>query len=298
MTELSFVDNQELRQQVIGRLDVLDKVKKLLLIPKVNVMTTAQVAKYYEVDIEAIQKVYQRNKDEIDEDGTVKLTNNFLSGHLVHVEKQSYATIYDIGDGERLAVTNAGLKSFSQRAILRIGMLLRDSPIAKEIRTQLLNVFETSTTGQKTQAIEDEEILFAAYGKAMILGDKQDMAEAARAIFDFQNRHINELKDNNKVLAGEILAWSDRAQLNKAIRVIANRINISHGHAWNMLYDELLYKHSISLKMRGKPPYIQHIKESEWKFVQQSLAAICEDNGLSPSKIMAKAKMSLQESVA
>ena len=298
MTELSFVDNQELRQQVIGRLDVLDKVKKLLLIPKVEVMPLGQVALYFEVDADVVKKCYQRNQEEIDSDGTCRLKAEALAGQDVPIVKERGGTVIDVENYGKVKIPYPGTLAFSQRAILRIGMLLRDSPIAKEIRTQLLNVFETSTTGQKTQAIEDEEILFAAYGKAMILGDKQDMADAARAIFDFQNRHISELKDNNKVLTGEILAWSDRAQLNKAIRVIANRINISHGHAWNMLYDELLYKHSISLKMRGKPPYIQHIKESEWKFVQQSLAAICEDNGLSPSKIMAKAKMSLQESVA
>ena len=37
---------------------------------------------------------------------------------------------------------NRGMKLFPKRAILRVGMLLRDSEIAKEIRTRLLDIVQ------------------------------------------------------------------------------------------------------------------------------------------------------------
>ena len=39
-------------------------------------------------------------------------------------------------DGRIVEVNNYGSKFFSPRAVLRIGMLLRDSEVAKEVRTQ------------------------------------------------------------------------------------------------------------------------------------------------------------------
>lgn len=39
-----------------------------------------------------------------------------------------------------------------------------------------------------------------------------------------------------------------------------------------------------------KKPFIQHVREEEWPMVQQSLAAICEDHGISISKVLWKIK--------
>lgn len=54
MDQLNIVENKELREKVSGRVEVLDKVKELLLLPQLEMMTAKQVADYYEVDIEAI----------------------------------------------------------------------------------------------------------------------------------------------------------------------------------------------------------------------------------------------------
>lgn len=47
-----------------------------------------------------------------------------------------------------------GANVFPICAILRIGMLLRDSEIAREIRIQLLNIEEAVTDEQRTIAID------------------------------------------------------------------------------------------------------------------------------------------------
>lgn len=62
---------KELRNQYIGRVEVLEKVKELFLIPELEVMTVKQVAEFYEVDPHTITVCYQRNKVEVDEDGVM-----------------------------------------------------------------------------------------------------------------------------------------------------------------------------------------------------------------------------------
>jgi len=66
------------------------------------------------------------------------------------------------------------------------------------------------------------------------------------------------------------------------------------GYSYINLYDELLYHHHIGLSMRGKPPVIQYLHEDEWPKLLQSLAAVCETNGLSFEKVVEKSKLSIQ----
>ena len=58
---------------------------------------------------------------------------------------------FSFGNGENLVVPNRGLKIFPRRAILRIDMLLRDSSVAREVRTQLLNIEEKTSDDVKTE---------------------------------------------------------------------------------------------------------------------------------------------------
>ena len=286
MNDLMLIEKKELRDQVADRIEVLNKVKKLFLIPQMEVMTTKQVAEYYEVDIEVIQKCYQRNKKEIDLDGvTTKHLKDFLTGQYVQLENKTKGKVtVRINDNITLEIPSRGIKVFPQRAILRIGMLLRDSEVAKEVRTQLLNTLEEATPEQKTTAIEIEASLQNELLKAVMSGDLEAETQAKTKIIAFQNRHIQQLENDQKILSAEILQWGDREKLNKAVRSIAFLRGVSVGKVWKELYNELLYKHHIGLQYRGRPPYIQHIKENEWPLVQQSLAAICIDHNISITK--------------
>ena len=96
----------------------------------------------------------------------------------------------------------------------------------------------------------------------------------------------DKLQLDNKCLMGEILEWADRSRLNFGIRKLSNSINIQYGKVWNELYIQLKYKYSIDVKARGKSPFIQHIKESEWNKVLKVFSALCETNGFSPSDML------------
>jgi hypothetical protein len=288
ITSESMVDNHDLRNELIARTEVLDKVKKLLLIPEMNCMTIRQVADYYEVDVDTIKRCCQRNRTEIEGDGVVnktpKIFKEILKGTTCSVknfEQKNGKLAIQIDDNTRLEIPNRGIKCFSKRAILRIGMLLRDSKIAQEVRTQLLNIVEHTAEEKPellTQDIDDEEKLQAAIGKAFATGDIMEFATAAQAYTAFQRRHIDRIETSNKLLTAEVLHISDRKMFNRVMRKFASTLHISFGVAFSMLYKQLSYRYGIDLKKRGdrKTPYIQYIKDDEWDKVQKVIVAILE----------------------
>jgi hypothetical protein len=126
--DLILVESRTAREQYINQLDILDKVKKLVLLPDDVHATTELVADYYEVGIKAINSLMFDHKDELESDGFRVLRSNELT-YFVNSFKES-ANISS--KARQLAI-------FPRRAILRVGMLLRDSPIAKTVRTYLLD---------------------------------------------------------------------------------------------------------------------------------------------------------------
>ena len=286
MNETQFIDDRTLRDNAVGHYEVLEKVKKLLLIPELEVMTTEQVADYYEVDYDAVKKVYQRNTDELESDGMhIEKMETFLKGQNVSFQKERNKAILTYDNGITFSVTNRGLKVFPRRAILRVGMLLRDSVIAKEVRTQLLNIEEKSSDEVKVQDINEEQSLMLAVGMAVASGDANAVAVATTNLIAFKNRHIEKLKNDNKALAEGILEWKDRNKLNAGIRKLAAVTGIHFSKMWNELYKNLQYKYGICLKQRGGTPYVQWIKESEWDDVMKTFCAMCEAYEQSPTEM-------------
>ena len=359
----TIIENRDTREQYINRVEVLEKVKGLFLIPEMECMTIRQVAEYYEVDYDTLRKCYERNQTEIDLDGvsvktpidfkkilkgtschvkkpdeifkgtsctfknpdkilngyqkTVKKPDEIFKGTSCHVkesdeilkvtscvfknlEQKNGKLIVQIDDNITLEIPNRGIRVFPKRAILRMGMLLRDSKVAQEVRTQLLNSFENTTDNQKTEAIDEEIELQNAIGRAYATGNPLEILNATSALDQYKNRYISRLENSNKtltnekkILAGEILKWTDRNSASKLIRTLAGCIGVEIGIAYNMVYNELLYKHGISLKARGKKPWIQYLKENEWSKLYQSVAALCESNNVRVSELFTKAKIDI-----
>lgn len=286
MNELQFIDDRTLRDSRISHYEVLERVKNLLLIPGTEFATVKQVAEFYEVDIDTIKKICQRNFDELSDDGVrIEKMENFLKGQDVTFQKERNKAIITYNDGTTLMVTNRGLKVFPRRAILRIGMLLRDSSVAKEVRTQLLNIEEKTSKEAKIEDIDEEQRLINNVGKAFASGNINDLLKATTEYNAFQNRHITKLKADNKALAGDILEWKDRNKLNAGVRKLASVRSVYFGNVWNELYKNLQYKYGICLKQRGNKPYLQWIKESEWGDVIKTFCAMCEAYGQSPTEM-------------
>ena len=286
ITESSLLNNRQLRDKCVERYEVLDKVKKLLLLPGTELATVKQIAEFYEVGEEAIVAIYSRHSDELESDGVKVVKYKELSNLQYESLKTSKGKVtFVFKDGNILDFSTRGQKLFPRRAILRVGMLLRDSNVAKEIRTQLLNIEEKATPEIKTQDIKEEEKLMLDVVKAALNGDTSAAILATTNLMAFKNRHIEKLQNDNKALAGEILSWSDRNKLNAGIRKLSAVTGVPFANLWNELYKNLQYKYGICLKQRGDKPYIQWITKNEWENVIKTFCAICEAYKQSPTEM-------------
>ena len=285
MNENELLTNGNLREELIEHYEVLEKVKELLLIPGTEFATTQQVADFYEVDNEAVQKVMQRNSDEVLFDGMITLTGKETKEKLGsdNMSTQNFRGYFELNG---VKMNNRANTLFPRRAILRVGMLLRDSKVAKEIRTQLLNIEEKTTKEVKVQDINEEQKLALELGMAMASGDVNAIAIATGNMMAFKNRHIDKLKTDNKALSEGILEWSNRSKLNAGIRKLAVTVGKQYGTVWNELYKNLYYNYHINLKARGDKNFIKYIKEEEWIYVIKTFAALCEDYGYSSSDMI------------
>lgn len=118
MTEEMLINNKEEREKLIQRVDVLEKVKNLFLIPNTEWATQKQVAEYYEVSEKAIETISIRHKDELKTDGvSLKSYKEFLNIQSEGLETVIGKTIFLFSNGESLTVPNRGLKVFPRRAI-------------------------------------------------------------------------------------------------------------------------------------------------------------------------------------
>ncbi|MDA2487551.1 BRO family protein [Bacillus cereus] len=162
------------RDNLVNRVEVLERVKNLLLLPELEMATTQQVADFYGVSLDTIKWVVKRNRDELVTDGYNTLTGKESSNlygdklSLKKIEAQKGKYVVTLRNNVEVSFSNRSNGFFPKRAILRVGMLLRDSEVAKEVRTQLLNIEEHTATEVKTYEIDyEQEVLgrgFKVYG--------------------------------------------------------------------------------------------------------------------------------------
>lgn len=284
----NIINDREIRDRCVGHYEVLEKVKKLLLLPGTELMSINQVADYYEVSVDHIKSLYGANRDEINSDGTEMLPRDYYNGSVLNptsVDRKQTSVTYTFEDGQSVTINNRGLKAFSKRAVLRIGMLLQQSSVAREVRTQLLNIESKTPDNIKTEDINEEQRLMLNVGMAYASGNIEAVMKATTEYNAFQNRHIEKLKQDNKALAVGILEWKDRSKLNAGVRKIASVTGNGFGQIWGELYKNLQYKYGICLKQRGGQPYLQWIKEDEWDKVMKTFCAMCEAYEQSPSEM-------------
>jgi hypothetical protein len=178
MKETQFISDRHLRDKNVGRFKVLEKVKDLLLISGTDYAVLSQVADYYEVGLEAIASLVKDNREELLEDGLINATGVETKQILGKFSKDfANQRGYFTCDGIKFNHRNNLL--FTRRSILRVGMLLRDSLIAREVRSQLLNIEEKVSDEVKIQDITEEQSLMLAVGMAFASGDLNAFATAS-----------------------------------------------------------------------------------------------------------------------
>src|SRR5690625_1437379 len=132
--ELKLIEGgKEQRDKYIERIDILEKVKELNTLAGTEYMTTNQVAEFYEVKKNVVHQILSRNRGEFIEDGVKTGYGRELINKIGLTDKMSATKTntggFLIGDA---FLTYSQNTIFPKRAVLRIGMLLRDSEVAKE----------------------------------------------------------------------------------------------------------------------------------------------------------------------
>lgn len=132
--DLTLASSRADRDALAARTDVLDKVKALRTLPDDMHVTTEMVADFYEVEREAIATLVKRNRDEFEDDGyTVMVRSAFQERFNMNLPSSA----------SKIAL-------FPRRAVLRVGMLLRDSTVARKVRDHLLEIEAVAVTSMPT----------------------------------------------------------------------------------------------------------------------------------------------------
>jgi len=264
------IESKTMRESVIERTDILDKVKKLELLPDDVHLTIEMSANYYEVHKDAIEKVIREHRDELKSDGLKLLQGESLSAFKAE-------TGFSIKAGKLII--------FPKRALLRIGMLLRDSKVAKEVRSYLLdreskeiistNVVQIPTElnllGQLSDAINQSYKAMIQMQNQIIEADKK--AEYADKKAEAANKKAEEAEEKNKILAEALADVQNglvdvnlplRTQFNDAVKAYKGKCQLDWNIAYNNIYNILGKQHHVNIKLRaqnqGKKP-IEVIEE-------------------------------------
>nr|WP_308545807.1 hypothetical protein [uncultured Lachnoclostridium sp.]DAF89868.1 MAG TPA: hypothetical protein [Siphoviridae sp. cteLh2] len=259
MRENEILESLKTREELIGRTEVLDKVKELILLPNTEYATTQQVADYFEVGESAIKSLVFDNNEEVTSDGYKVLTKNELSSLKELCQIKSRARMLAI---------------FPKRAILRVAMLLRDSEVAKEIRTRLLDIIQDVSEGKDNiidnivDEIDEEKILSERLTQAIMSGDLEEEGRIKTEIIGLRNKRIKKLQNEIETITTNALTIIESKKvINKLVRVIAvKRYQGNFAKTWNELYKSVNYKLSINIKARDKKKretYIDTLSEEE-----------------------------------
>lgn len=231
MSDLTLSTARAERDQLSTRVDVLDKVGVLATLPDDMHVLTPMVAEFYGVGVEAIKSLVKDNRDELEDDG-----------YRV-VVRSEFERFY--GDPANLIAPQARtIALFPRRAVLRVGMLLRDSSVARQVRDMLLDTERDSRSYSfDPAALTRQEILLIALNaeteRLALEAENKELAPKAEAFESF-------LDTTGKFSVGAVAKMLGTSQ-NKLYRDLRNLgVLIPKGAMRNTPYQK--YMHHFEVK--------------------------------------------------
>ena len=188
------LEKEELRQEILDNnksLDIMDKYKTITTINNTEYETINKVAEYFEVGYECIRTIIKRYKEELIKNGLLILspkdTRNFLPCIL---DVKTFRGGFEI-DNRKFNNRNNYL--VNKRCFLNIAMLLRDSKVAQEIRSKMLDIILNGNSDNETLIINNTELLNKIEEQNKIIN------ELSKMIKDLSNK-VDDLNKNSKNL--------------------------------------------------------------------------------------------------
>ena len=271
LKENDLIEKREERNKLLNNVDVLEKVKDLLLLGDTELATTKQVADYYEVDYETIKKLTQRHKKELIENGLLYKSGKQLINEVGDNVSRTKMNGFMLIDNTKVAYkTNA---IYQKRTILNVGMLLTEGCVAKEVRKKLLDITQDILEGKEinkniiSDEIDEEKQIQLDIVQAMMDGDLEKESLLKTKLIGFQNKRIKSLEEEIDLIHTHSLnIINSRDVINRLMRIIACKEFDNFGKAYNELYKKLNYKLNINIKGRDKKKnqsYIDLLTEEE-----------------------------------
>ncbi|MER8183285.1 restriction endonuclease [Kitasatospora sp. NPDC094015] len=134
------LESPTMRSTVADRVEVLDRVKALELLPDEVHVTTEGVAAYFGVTEQAIYSLVHDHRAELTSNGYVVATGVRLNSLKEVCRIQSRAR---------------SLALFTRRTVLNVAMLLRDSETARQVRCYLLDAEQRARSAKVPEGPEE-----------------------------------------------------------------------------------------------------------------------------------------------
>ena len=205
---------------------------------------------------------------------------NAISNHVDSDDKKDAPIQGNLGGVQNMTIINeSGVFSLIMSSKL---------PKAKQFKHWVTS--EVLPTLRKTGGyMSDVDMFVETYFGTSTDDQKTIITETFKRIKNLQDTIIN--KNNTiDVLTTEIMTISNRDMANRVVRCLANKIHKPYATVWNSIYAHLNYKYNIALKKRGKQPYLSHLKDDEWEYLQKTIATIIEQNGFEPSSFIEESR--------
>ena len=244
MKNEDLMERKDLREQLIKNVEVLDKVKNVILLPYGECMTTNMIADYFEVDVETIKKLTNRNLDELYENGLKKLTGDSLKEFKSNFDRDFLST-------SKLNKANRSLVVFIRRTILNVAMLLRDSKIAKEIRTKLLDISENKKTIENVvNEIDEEKQLML---NIMMAKDDMEQAMAVNKLKQYKDEKEKKIKEERDRAVKKVVHLTD-SDATFGLREAKNNLGVKEKQFKNwLIYNKYMYRQIKTSDKKNKP---------------------------------------------
>ncbi|WP_419885207.1 hypothetical protein [Paenibacillus sp. B-A-8] len=134
-----------MRDEYVFKDSVLERVKALPVLAGTLEVTVEMSANFYEVPVDTVKAILRRHRSEFNEYGETRVLRG---GELAKLR----CWVHDAPTMQKTSV----LTLISRRGLLRIGMLLTESEVARSVRSYLLNVEQIASKEQRAWSMERE----------------------------------------------------------------------------------------------------------------------------------------------
>ena len=189
------LEKEELRQEILNNnrsLNIMDEYKTIATINNMEYETLDRVAKYFEVDYECMRVLIQRHKDELIKNGLLILNGSKTREILVE-NKMLFTNYrgYFIADNRKFA--NKSNILVNKRCFLNMAMLLRDSRVAQDIRSKILDIVLNDNSNNEVITIDNTELFNKIEEQNKIIN------ELTKIVKDLSNK-IDDLNKKSKFI--------------------------------------------------------------------------------------------------